>query len=155
MKLVIAGSRSMHVSNKFIDSLVDLYKIRGIKEVVSGACGIDDANRDKDKYKAQGIDGCGEAWATEHNVPIRRFYAKWTDLGRKAGPIRNKEMAENSHALLLIWDGRSAGSKSMKFAALAEGIKIYECILRQDNVKSFEKNTLTETGVRRHNNYNS
>jgi hypothetical protein len=34
-------------------------------------------------------------------------------LGRKAGPLRNQEMAEEADALIAIWDGQSAGTRSM------------------------------------------
>lgn len=31
-------------------------------------------------------------WCIERGVPYKLYEAKWTELGRKAGPIRNEEM---------------------------------------------------------------
>jgi hypothetical protein len=54
--------------------------------------------------------------------------------GRSAGPKRNRKMAEYSDALLLIWDGESPGSSSMKKAMIALGKPVFEVILRKTNV---------------------
>jgi hypothetical protein len=98
-------------------------------EVVSGACGIAEDDPGKPEF-ARGIDGCGERWAFDHNIPIHRKPAKFKTLGRKAGPLRNREMAEYADALLLIWDGQSAGSRSMLTQMIGVNKPIYEVILR-------------------------
>ena len=62
---------------------------------------------------AAGVDTLGEEWAKENNIPVDYFPANWETHGRAAGQIRNKKMAARADALLLIWDGKSRGSRSM------------------------------------------
>lgn len=96
MKTIIAGSRSIESYDLVRHYIQELDWT--ISEVVCGC--------------AQGVDSWGEMWALENNIPIKYFKADWF-LGRKAGPIRNKAMAEYADALLLIWDGKSNGSRDM------------------------------------------
>jgi hypothetical protein len=115
MKLIIAGGRDLYLSNdelfEIIEKLGFLYEI---KEIVSGC--------------AAGIDSCAIEFAEYHNVKLKRFPANWAKYGGLAGPRRNLEMAEYADALLLIWDGKSLGSKNMR--ARMKGMKkpIFEII---------------------------
>ena len=45
--------------------------------------------------------------------------------GRKAGPIRNNEMADKADALIAIWDGQSRGTKHMIDAATKHGLRVH------------------------------
>jgi hypothetical protein len=97
MKVVIAGSR--HI----VDYSHVLKAIKNcdfcIREVVSGG--------------ARGIDALGERYAREHSLPCTTFHADWDKHGRRAGAIRNAEMAKYADAAIIIWDGVSRGSKNM------------------------------------------
>lgn len=101
MKVIIAGSRHMPFeSYPLIDRAV---KNSGfvISEVV---CGM-----------ARGADTFGMKWAYEQSprIPVKKFPANWDEYGKRAGPIRNREMAEYADALIVfIWDG-SRGSANM------------------------------------------
>lgn len=109
MRTIIAGSRDLTDP-----SLVDLAVTQAnflITEVVSGA--------------ARGVDTNGERWARLNNIPVRRFPAEWDKHGKKAGYLRNEEMAANADALVLIWDGKSKGSKHMLDIATRCGLKIH------------------------------
>jgi hypothetical protein len=121
VKLIIAGGRDLTVTQYLIDAALNHHHISfgDIKEVVSGACGrpddeFDPPAKDNKSGPAWGIDGCGEKWACNHQVRIKRFPAQWKKLKRLAGPTRNGEMAAYADVLLLIWDGESKGSASMK-----------------------------------------
>ena len=124
MKLIIAGSRDLNIANSFIRAILRHYNIYyDLKEIVSGG--------------ASGIDSCGEAFVKDENecltVPnttLKQFLANWETHGKAAGPIRNKEMAEYADALLLIWDGKSRGSASMKKEMQKLNKPIYEVILK-------------------------
>ena len=98
MKVIIAGSRNIEDYKLVVDTI----KRSGysITEVVSGC--------------AVGIDTLGEQWATANDIPIKRFPAQWHQYGpKRAGPIRNKEMAEYADAAVIIWDGESRGTRNM------------------------------------------
>jgi hypothetical protein len=111
MKLIVAGSRHFDQAEpvkKYITSAVrDLESITESKvtEIVSGT--------------ARGIDTIGEEWARENGIPVKRFPADWDTYGKRAGHIRNREMAEYADAALVIWDGKSRGSANMVATAEA------------------------------------
>ena len=62
---------------------------------------------------AAGADALGERYAAEHGLAIERFPADWERYGRAAGPMRNRQMAKAADAVIVFWDGRSRGTKSM------------------------------------------
>lgn len=113
MKTIIAGSRTIENALLVRDAALDCGW--NITEVVCG--------------KARGVDTLGEAWAVEYSVPVRFFPADWNKHGKRAGFLRNTEMAEYGEALILIWDGKSRGSKMMLDIAKRKGLKIYERVV--------------------------
>jgi len=124
MKLIIAGSRTITMSNDFIHSIVEhiCYKFSEL-EIISGT--------------AKGIDTVAIEYAEEFGWALKKFPADWDKFGKAAGHIRNKQMAEEGDALLLIWTGdkeTSPGSYSMKQAMLFKKKPVYEVILKKHNV---------------------
>lgn len=109
MKLIIAGSRSVHPSPEQIDAAMDdlLFVKPDIREVVSGG--------------ARGADEAGEEWAAINQIDVRRFGADWTTHGKGAGKLRNRAMAEYADAALVFWDGMSSGSCDMVTRMVARG----------------------------------
>ncbi len=109
MKTIIAGSRS----------ITDLSVIRRavgdsgfkITEIVSGC--------------AHGVDATAEALAPELHCTIRRFPADWGKFGKRAGYLRNTEMAQHADALIAIWDGKSPGTKHMLDIAAKHGLAVF------------------------------
>ena len=101
IKLIIAGSREIENAEQEVNAAFDQsgYKIENIEEIISGG--------------ARGIDRSGEAFARKYNVPIKRFIPDWDKEGKKAGYLRNLEMAKYADALLAIWDGKSKGTLHM------------------------------------------
>lgn len=113
LSLIIAGSRNLTISIEGLEQ--KLYEERLFPaEIVSGTC--------------RGIDKSGELFAAKHNLSVVSFPADWSQ-GKMAGPKRNKQMAEYADALLLIWDGKSRGSLSMKRAMQYLGKPVYEIIV--------------------------
>jgi hypothetical protein len=96
MKVIIAGSRSVNDYKLVVDTINS--SNYSITEVVSGC--------------ATGVDRLGEQWARANNVPIKEMPANWNQ-GKKAGPLRNKAMAEYADAAIIIWDGHSPGARNM------------------------------------------
>lgn len=99
MKVIIAGTRDFNNYTKLKEELDAYRKSANITEIVSGGC--------------RGTDLLGEKYAKENNIPIKRFPANWEVYGKKAGPIRNEEMAEYADCLIAFWDSKSRGTKNM------------------------------------------
>lgn len=114
MKLIIAGSR--HYPPHQADQLVSeaMQHIPTPERVISGT--------------ATGVDQAGERWAEANGVPVERMPADWSTHGRAAGPLRNRRMAQEADALLLIWDGKSRGSASMLREARARRLRIWQAV---------------------------
>lgn len=74
---------------------------------------------------ARGVDKLGEAWAQAHDLAVVRFPADWKKYKQAAGPIRNREMAENADAVVAVWDGSSPGTFNMIRQARAMGLKVH------------------------------
>ena len=62
---------------------------------------------------AKGADTLGERYAKERGYDVKLFPADWKTYGRKAGPIRNLQMAEYGDMLIAFWDNTSSGTKNM------------------------------------------
>ena len=67
---------------------------------------------------AKGADQLGEKYAKERDLKLEIFPADWDTYGTKAGPIRNKQMAERAiefpnQRLIAFWDCTSRGTKNM------------------------------------------
>ena len=73
---------------------------------------------------ASGADALGEKYARERGYSLRQFPAKWELYGKRAGPMRNREMADNADALIAYWDGKSRGTKNMIEEATKRGLKV-------------------------------
>lgn len=116
MKLIVAGSRHLTLNYEFIEQCRQAFALRP-SEIVSGG--------------ASGVDRSAETFSEAINYPISIFRANWNKHGKAAGPIRNAEMADYADALLLIWDGRSRGSASMKAEMKKRNKPIYEVILKE------------------------
>ena len=104
MITIIAGSRDFNDFNFIYEHLNNLPF--EIDEVVTGC--------------ARGPDSIGKQWAVDSDVHVKEFPANWDKHGKRAGFLRNKEMAVYAEALILFWDGKSKGSKHMLDVALKE-----------------------------------
>ena len=97
MKLIVAGSRTI-VNYALVSMHIEEYVPRP-SEIV---CGM-----------AEGVDMLGYRWAEKNGVWVERFPANWKKFGKRAGILRNREMAEYADALLAFWDGWSRGTRNM------------------------------------------
>ncbi len=109
MRTIIAGSRG------FWKPSFDIYmkfhaEGLGITQVVCG--------------QARGPDTWGGEWAYANDIPIKYFPANWDMLGKRAGYVRNQQMADNADMLIAFWDGKSRGTKHMIDIANAKGLKV-------------------------------
>ena len=74
--------------------------------------------------EARGADSLGKQDAQDHGIPIRSFPADWDRYGKKAGYLRNEEMARNADALIAFWDGQSRGTGNMIEIAKRIGLAV-------------------------------
>lgn len=99
MRCIIAGSRE-GVTRADVDAGVEASGWADrISTVVCGG--------------ARGADTFGFDWAWERQIPVQHFLPEWSRHGKKAGIIRNTEMARNADALIAIWNGKSRGTEHM------------------------------------------
>ena len=116
MRVIIAGGRDFR-DRKLMDEVMEKYKA----EVTAVCCG-----------GARGADSLGRAWARDNGIEVLEFPAYWDLYGNAAGPIRNKEMAQNGDFLVAFWDGKSKGTKNM--------IKTMKACGKHGEVIIYEKN---------------
>lgn len=119
-RIVIAGSRNYFnydEAKEYIDFCISEIRKKYTLVFVSGGC--------------RGADILGERYAFENGFEIEIYKANWDLYGPKAGPIRNKQMAEIGDYVICFWDGISKGTKSMiDFAnKYSKPVKIKKIIL--------------------------
>jgi hypothetical protein len=113
LRTIIAGSRSI----TSLHIVAEAVKESGFKitQVVSGG--------------ALGVDRLGEEWAKIWGIPVIHFIPDWDKYGKRAGYLRNSDMANYADALVAVWNGKSRGTKHMIDLANAKGIKVYvKCV---------------------------
>ena len=109
MRTIIAGSRDCTDERHLVEALMSCGWTPTV--VISGA--------------ARGADSLGEAWAKQTNTRCERFPADWALYGKRAGYLRNEQMAAKAEALIALWDGKSKGTKHMIEAAQRKGLRVY------------------------------
>lgn len=124
LRVIIAGSRDFDDFPKLMNNCIDiLFKIT-------------DQHSDLDKIRivsgtARGADQLGEQYAKITGYKVSRFPADWDGLGKRAGYVRNAEMAKfavadgNCGVLIAFWDCKSRGTKHMVDLAEKNGLEIH------------------------------
>lgn len=100
MKIVVTGGRDFKDKN-FVDEV--LYALNP-KEIFVG--------------DAQGVDAFTVEWAELNGITGDLFYADWENLGKKAGPIRNRTMlkAASRDAIVIAFPGGKGTENCIKQA---------------------------------------
>ncbi len=129
MNIIIAGSRDFKDYDFMENTLLcnqptKSYVIQGLPrgEVLTIISGT-----------ATGADRLGEIWADKHNFEVERFPADWERFGKKAGAIRNRQMAEHADLCIVFWDGQSRGTLNMIQTARDVGIPVHVYIYPKEN----------------------
>ena len=109
MKVIIAGGREFS-DYELLKSKCDYILSNQTEiEIVSGA--------------ARGADALGEQYASERGFLVKQFPADWS-IGKSAGHVRNKQMAQYADALIAFWDGKSKGTGHMIDLAKEQNLKV-------------------------------
>jgi YspA, cpYpsA-related SLOG family len=106
VRVIVCGSRRWRDRDMIADRLSDL-PVDSI--IVHGAAG--------------GADSIAHQEAQKLGLLVEPHPARWEELGKRAGYVRNKEMAElGADLCLAFWDGRSKGTMHMVDLAEEYGI---------------------------------
>lgn len=115
MRIIVAGSRNAEQPD--VHAALDQCSWSGFATCI--VCG-----------GARGADQHGADWGTQRGIEVRHYPADWKAHGRRAGPLRNRLMAESADGLVAVWDGVSRGTMNMIETAQQLGLRIF--ILRTD-----------------------
>lgn len=110
-RVIIAGGRKFDdypLLEKTMDNLLSNVKVN-----IVVVCGM-----------AHGADSLGEKYAKSKGYQIDYYPANWNLYGKRAGYIRNEQMAKNADALVAFWDGHSKGTNHMINLAHKYNLKV-------------------------------
>ena len=109
-KVIVAGTRGFNNYNLMCNKLYKfLYNLKDV-EIVSGTARV--------------ADSLGERYAKQHNLALKQFPANWDKYGKRAGYLRNSQMADYADYLVAFWDGKSKGTSLMINLAKEKGLKV-------------------------------
>jgi len=97
LKVIVAGSRSIDNYDLVCDTINS--SMFNIGEIVEGG--------------ARGVDLLGRRFAEERFIPFKEFPADWDQYQKRAGFIRNEEMAKYADVLIAIKKDKSPGTTHM------------------------------------------
>lgn len=125
LRIIVAGSRDFNNFELLFKSVEKIQEDIVDKkfEDISRVCIVSGT--------ARGADRLGELYAERIGLHIYRFPADWNNLGKRAGYVRNAEMAkfavkdENYGVLIAFWDGKSKGTKHMIDLAEKNGLEVH------------------------------
>lgn len=99
-KLIVAGSRGFENYKLLSDKLMHFaHNTLHDVSIVSGM--------------ARGADRLACEFAKQNQVLCHEFPADWNTYGKRAGFMRNEQMARFADGLMAFWDGESAGTAHM------------------------------------------
>lgn len=98
MKVIIAGTRTFNDYDLLCEEC-DRMLTDKVEYILSGL--------------ARGADELGQRYATDRGYKVLQFPPAWNLYGRKAGPMRNRLMAEEADGAIVFWDGKSRGTMNM------------------------------------------
>ena len=109
-KLIICGGRDYNLSDDDLKFLDGIHEDFPVIEVVSGGCA--------------GADKGGERWARANGIAVKQFLPDWVAEGKKAGPLRNQEMAEYADGCIAFPGGN--GTQDMLKRAREAGLHVWD-----------------------------
>lgn len=114
--VIVAGGRDFDDYNLLEKTLDILLKNFDDITIISGT--------------AKGADSLGEVYAKKRNYGIIKMSANWDKYGKRAGYLRNSEMASkvkefDNYASVCFWDGKSKGTKHMIDISKSQDIDCY------------------------------
>jgi hypothetical protein len=110
------------VTEGCFDNTMDLSEVISSLTIVSGG--------------AKGVDTLGAKYGQTYNIPVKYFIPDWDTLGKKAGFIRNQQMADYADCLIAIRTatGKSNGTDDMIARAVKN--KLMVCVYFVDDLNN-------------------
>lgn len=100
LKVIIAGGREFKDAERLEQTITEFAeKTSDMVSIITGM--------------ARGADRLAYDFARRNRIQWYEFHADWDKYGKRAGYVRNAEMAEAADALIAFWDGESKGTKNM------------------------------------------
>lgn len=133
MKLIIAGSRKFN-DYQLLEKEVDNYIGGNLDiEIISGT--------------ENGADQMGEDYAKNKNLKITQFHPNREKYGKKAGPIKNEEMAKYATDCIVFIVNGSTGSANMIKMAKKYKLNLKVVELTEDGSPTHQRVSLQTGGT--------
>ena len=126
--IIIAGSRDFTDYDIVKSSLKNFLLSKQTTDKPTIICGM-----------ARGADMQGYRLAKEFKLPLKEFPADWNNYGKRAGYIRNEQMAKYAQehgngVLFAFWDGKSKGTKWMIELAKRYNLEVHIFNFKGDKI---------------------
>lgn len=87
---------------------------------------------------AEGVDSIAKDWAEENNIPVDTIEPDTDKYHYKRAPLeRNKVLIERADAAVIIWNGRSSGTKFVLERVREEDMLVETHITGQSDLSEF------------------
>lgn len=111
VRIIVCGGRDYADRAHVFATLDRIHSLRTIVEVIQG--------------EAPGADRWAREWALNRGVTLTRCRAEWEKHGKRAGPIRNRQMLELKPDGVVAFDTGGPGTRDMITAAQEAGVPVY------------------------------
>ena len=115
LRVIVAGGRDFTNVNVMATALNNLQDVDHVIEIekLTLICGM-----------ARGADLTAYKLFKEVGLPVEVYPADWDQHGKRAGFIRNTQMAGVADMLIAFWDGSSLGTKHMIATARKHNLNV-------------------------------
>ena len=125
-RLIVAGSRhyqDQRMIDYYLDRIIESAGILSGLEIISGG--------------ARGADTAAIYYARKRNIEHCVYLPDWERNGKRAGMMRNRDMAGVSSHLLAFWDMKSPGTDNMIQLANIYALESYVVIVPGEHPEDF------------------
>jgi len=112
MKVLVCGGRDFVDYRFAANALNQVHARRPITVLIHGG--------------ARGADALGARWAAQNDVEVLPFPADWDLYGKRAGPIRNRQMLRLGQPDLVIALPGGCGTMDMVGITIAAGVRLLD-----------------------------
>lgn len=131
MRVIIAGGREFNNYQLVENECNRIFKELSDEGFVSSLINESQKEIEIVSGGARGADRLGEEFAKDYDLKIKRFPANWDLYGKRAGYMRNADMAiyakqdEKIGVLIAFWDEKSKGTNHMIELGNKQGLRVF------------------------------